>query len=273
MAIPFGKYSEDVVGCMATTLSPMYVHVFRKHWNTQFQARVKRNYYQSDFDEGLVECYVPTFASLETNMKYHRIVVKVLPQISKEIMETEGTRLDRTRDFTPAGTIDSTTVFLVSPRLTKRGFIRSRKLPANTYLCPVVSPNPRTAVDRIIRILAKFYEKRLRALMGSFNLDSLMEWRGSITNTLLYIVKNVIEKISSDLAIGAECMVHSIRWLEMKLRELRDQNELEHAVLKVVLRVRESIPMVRRLRRVNGYDFEGCSQLLRSLECIASVGR
>ncbi|GAJ11843.1 unnamed protein product, partial [marine sediment metagenome] len=129
--IPFGNFSDKIIEYAATTFSPIYHHVVKKHWDNSRFARVRKNYYYSSFKDGIVEVYIPTFADKSRNMKYHRIIIKTLPYLDKEIMLDEAENLRKhiyvSKGHGPVGITDSTTIVLMARHISPAALIQYRK--------------------------------------------------------------------------------------------------------------------------------------------------
>jgi predicted transcriptional regulator len=177
-----------------------------------------------------------------------------------------------TKNIMPAGTIDSTTIFVVSPRLSKRGFIHARKLPNNTMACPIISKDPKIVAQRILMILSKFYEKRLKALIEAFHLEhKLSDWHNSLTSTLLYIFNSIVVKVSESLANGGRCLIHVLNWFGLKMREIFSEVHREHRLKSLLTSLR---PYQRIIKQVvyadkNNFSIFDDRQLESSLICVS----
>lgn len=266
----FGPFSDQIIGLGATALSPMYVRVFKQYWDNATYSRMKRNYYASSYEQGTLEYYIPTFMDVERNMKYHRIVIATTPQLDKNSLVREAHKHLETRSITPAGIIDSTTIFMVSPRLSRRGFIHSRKLSETCYACPIVTASPELALKRILKILSTFYTRRIKAMVGAFNLESCFsDWRGSFNATLLYIT-SIIEQIHRDIANGLSCLLHSLNWFKYKLKEIIDQVARQTNIMRVLHVIEPFHALFQELKaKKNTFELNPSNPLLVALASFA----
>jgi len=127
---PYGVFVEELVEMLMDTFAPMYQKVYRPLWNNGVYSEVKRPYYYVDHDSGILEFYVPTCLNGEGFMQYNRIVVRVLPELDLEVWNSERRSLEH--PFTsPAGLIDSESIFLVAPSATeewKRRFEAEKRM-------------------------------------------------------------------------------------------------------------------------------------------------
>jgi len=81
----YGDYQQRVLNLFANCEAVMYPRVFKKHWDNDLFARMRRNYYKTDWENATCEVYIPTFEDMESNMKYYRIIVKVQPKLDRDI--------------------------------------------------------------------------------------------------------------------------------------------------------------------------------------------
>ena len=120
---PFGVFVEELVEMLMDTFAPMYQKVYRPLWNNGVYGEVKRPYYYVDHDSGILEFYVPTCLNGEGFMQYNRIVVRILPELDLKVWNSERRSLEH--PFTsPAGLIDSESIFLVAPSTTEKWKMR-----------------------------------------------------------------------------------------------------------------------------------------------------
>ncbi len=111
-----GGYAERILERFQGLFVPMFRRVHEPLWNNSVYAYVRRPYYYVDWDQGLAEYYVPTVLDGENRMHYYRVVVSVYPYLDRGTVKVEAGRLEV--PFTsPAGVIDSESVFLVAPEV------------------------------------------------------------------------------------------------------------------------------------------------------------
>ena len=299
---PFGKFSDKIVGYGATTFSGMYYKIFKKYWNNSIFARVRRNYYHSNFQDGFLEVYVPTFANQEENMSYHRIVLKVVPGLDQEIFENQIQEVRHSRKVSdrrtrnrggPAGKIDSESIFIIAPRLSPKGLglwredrerrskgeepkrkwvLRARYLTTpgiipRIRVCPVIARAPEVIMIRLLKVITGFYEDRLKAVLRSLHLgNKLSEWQGSITATLLYITSLVEKKGLLTLANAMRCLVHTLNWLRLKRRQIIEHLAQQSHIMNLIHKIKPYQPVLEKIKlNHNPFQLEPDSPLIKTL--------
>lgn len=200
----FGLFSDRVIELCNLSLSSMYHHVFKKYWNDdRFFARMRRNYVESDIDDGYYEIYIPTRDVLDgTNLKYYNIKIKTVPGLDKDIEEKEAKKLIMETRVAmgqgAAGKVDSELLVLIAPHLSKKGlalwredkerereglkakkewFLKghmtypSFKYPnaRGYYTMPIITRSPEEAIRRLLLRITKFLRLRLKKLIGKLH--------------------------------------------------------------------------------------------------------
>jgi len=167
---PFGVYVDDVLELLAEDFAPAYKHVFSYYWNNSMVARVRRNYSEPYFDDALYEFYIPIQAHKEVNMTWFRVCVKVVPEISQEKARELAVDLMKPR-MKPAGIVDSELIAIISP--TRVGYVHGFKhVPLKGHLTAIIcNRNPLKAVNILKKLISKFIEKRVDALLGKFGIQ------------------------------------------------------------------------------------------------------
>lgn len=243
-----GMYSERVVELCQNVFVPLSKKVGDRYWNNGIFAYQRRPYYMCNFEDAIMEYYIPTALNEENVLQYHRIVIAIYSELDKDIIMSELPKL-RTRFTSPAGYVDSETIFFVASRVSKkqvenlkkngrkaimRGF---RHLPHKGYLTAIIVNNvPEIAFKKIIGLLLNFWQKRLKGL-----LEKLGEKVNNINKELLVSITDlvdisniVIEKISSLLYNIVGSMHAVVRHLTDAfnniMREIGFQNTLISAI-------------------------------------------
>lgn len=270
--LAFSRFSDRVLELCSTTFSPMYARVFHKHWQNSFYGRMPRPYSFSDWENGVYEFYVPTFADSERNMKYHRIVVRTMPYLDKKIMMKESQGLAKPQGNTPNGIVDSETRFIVARELSPAGkrlwhedagrvkmglkklkqwFIKafySRQ--ENLMVVPIICKVPEITVKRLLTLLCKFYDKRLHAFVGSWRQEGLYSVYGE--NTVYFIFNNkVVERGYQIVGNAVSCLYHSLNWIRQKLRQVKLELGRQSRIIEVLYRVKAIKPLLESVFAVN----------------------
>ena len=240
----FGLYTDRVLELANATFSPMYTRIFEECWDNSMDARMTRNYCITKWSEGIYEVYVPTFARVDGgNLGFWRIIIKVLPEIDTQAAHEQGIDCFE-QHIKPAGVVDSELICLVAPRKSARAWRRKEKLirgfkqePKPGYLTGVFIGPPEICMLRIGKVIANFLKKRIKALLEKLNLEPWQyDYKGH--EHLYYTnICNVIESFSYLIATSLRCLSHSLNWILMKMRGLKQeigrQNMLKMAISKV----------------------------------------
>lgn len=267
----FGSFNDRVIGLSATSFSPMYRRVFEKYWRNAMFHKMPRAYNYSNYEEGIFEFYLPTFDRLEEGVNYQRIVIKTLPGLDPEIMEEEAKKLRRQRFVChgrgPNGRIDSESIFLVAPRLSPEGLAkwqedkrrervglkpkkewvcRAKHPHPGTMIMPIINRLPESCVKRMLVLLANFLQKRLNALLKTFNLSPSTHFGKQ--HPLYYIHSiNIIETISLTLSNTIKCISHAINWFRLKIKQIYGEIGRQNTIIMVARKIGEIKPLLREI--------------------------
>ena len=240
----FGLFSSRVLELANATFSPMYARIFKKYWHNSMDTRMTRNYCITKWSEGIYEVNMPTFPRIDGgNLGFSRIIIKVLPEIDRQAAHEQAIECFE-QHIKPAGVIDSELIVLVAPKRSakarkERQFIRSFKHEKKPgYLTAVViNPVPEICLKRILTVVANFLKKRIKALLEKLKIEP---WQTDYKeqDTLYYsTLASVVESFSYLIATSLRCLSHSLNWILMKIRGLKQeigrQNVLKMAISKV----------------------------------------
>ena len=257
----FGLFSNRVIELANHAFSPMYRRVFKKYWDNSMFARMRRNYVHSDQRNGYYEIYIPTFESMESNMKYYRIAIQVVPELDSDVIRRETHKIRRKR-ITPVGTVDSELTCIVAQRRSdkareKEEYFRGKHRYIGNMTGYFIHYLPESIIKRILMVVTGFLENRLKALLSSFHLTPQLQ-RQHNPDTLYYsTITSIIEAISLSLANAVRCISHSFHWLKGKikhiLREVGRQNQMRKAFNKIT----ELKTLLKEINRVPSYMRDG----------------
>lgn len=240
----FGLFSSRVLELANETFSSMYRRIFEQLWHNSMDARMTQNYCVTKRSEGIYEIHIPTFARIDGgNLGFFRIVIKVLPEIDKQSAREEALECCK-RHVDPSGVVDSELICLVAPKKSARawrqneGLIRGFKHARKPgYLTGVFIGPPEICMFRIGKVIANFLKTRIKALLEKLNFEPWQyDYKGQ--EHLYYTgICNVIESFSYLIAVSLRCLSHSLNWILMKVRGLKQeigrQNMLKMAIHKV----------------------------------------
>jgi len=218
----FGVFTDRILQLSNETFSTLYKNVLKQYWHDgRFMAKMSRNYAHTDWPKGIYEVYIPTRDDPAMNLRYYRIVIKVLPNIDAESAHVESV-IQQAPQQTPMGIVDSELIVLVAPHLKRRGFIRGwRHIKHPGYLTAVVvSKIPEIAFKRILTLVANFLEKRIDKLLEKLGFQP---WEYDyIKKEEFYYksVRSIIEQYSHLIAVTLRSFSHVLAWVKGKIRSV-----------------------------------------------------
>jgi hypothetical protein len=254
----------------------LYGRVSAPVWNNSIYGYVKRAYYTCNFDVGVAEYYVPTVLNGENFMQCHRIVVVVLPELDKETYESEIVRLISPLS-PPLGFIDSTTIFVVAPKVTRKhalmvlkekfkAMLKIKRV-AGCFAIPIVSPVPEIAFKKLISHIKNFWEKRVKAFLDRLKIQPWMydyKIENIISITVDYL-KRVIEKYNSQIIHSLRSMIaHFTYFSNCVVKAAKSIGRLSMLKAKL-LRFAEMMPFLEPEKREEIFmKIQECTLTIRS---------
>jgi len=239
MKFSFHPYASEVLNLVADEFSPAYRHVFSPYWNNSFEARARRNYARAYWEDGIYEVYFPVMAHQEMNMRYYRVVVKVVPEISQGEAKELAIDLMKPRQK-PNGIIESESIFIVAPK--RKGWthgFRHVRLPGH-QTCIIVDRNPLRAFQTLKKLIAKFVESKLKGILRKFGLQpdcSLNEiWykkKGSFYYCIFYNNKRTRFKLYYHIRQTIRCLSRFLDWLKQRAKRLKVVERMLDELVKV----------------------------------------
>jgi hypothetical protein len=222
-----GLFAERFMELCQDWFAPLYKRVSEPLWNNGIYANIRRAYYTCRFDVGVAEYYVPTVLNGEGFIQCHRIVVMVLPELDKDRYEGEIVRLISPLSE-PLGIIDSTTIFVVAPKVTRqhafkvwkekfKAMLKIKRI-AGCFAIPIVSSAPEVAFKKLLGHLKNFWEKRIRAFLDKLRIQP-WQYNYKIRNLISSALK-VIENYDSQIVYCLKSMVLHLVYFEDGLCEM-----------------------------------------------------
>jgi hypothetical protein len=206
-----GLFAEKFIELCQDTFVQIYRKVSESYWNNSIYGNVRRPYYMCDHDFGVAEYYVPTVLNGEGFIQCHRIVVSVLPELDDNIYESEIYRLTRPLS-PPMGIIDSTTIFVVAPKVTRRHAFRvwkekfkamlKIKRVAGCFTIPIISSDPEIAFKKLLAHLTNFWNKRINAFLNRLKVQA---WQYD------YNIKNLLSNTYRVIENCDRQIIHCLR--------------------------------------------------------------
>ena len=217
------KFLEECQKYFAT----LYRRVSEKFWNNSVYSYVKAAYYTCNFDVGLAEYYVPTVLNGENFMQFYGITVAVLPELDEDIYNREIERLV-IPSSRPMGFLDSRTVFVVAPEVTRKhaykvwkektkAMLKIRKV-AGWLFIPIVSNVPEIAFKKLLRHVVNFWRARVKGFLRKLNVEP---WQYDYKErNILSLLPKVIENYCCQIIYCLRSMVAHLCYFEDAYREV-----------------------------------------------------
>jgi len=285
---PFGLYADRFMELLQDWFATLYKRVSQQYWNNGVYCSVRRGYYMCSFDNAVAEYYIPTALNGENIMQFHRVAVSVLPEVDGELYDCEVRRL--IKPFTsPAGIIDSVSIFVVAPKVTLMHALRVKRLKLKAmlkikrlngaFIIPIVSPIPEVAFKKLAEHIVNFWSRRVQAFLSKLKIQP-WQYEYKIEN-ILSITPNyfsrVIEKYNRQIIHVLRSMVAHLLYFRRMLSEaLKSIGELNMMKAKIsrlaeiihVLEPRDRGELIAkieeciaahtpRLKQLNNYRFKG----------------
>jgi hypothetical protein len=222
-----GLFAERFIGLCQDYFATMYRRVTEKLWNNGVYAQVKAAYYMCNFDVGVAEYHVPTVLNGENFMQYYRIAVSVVPELDEDTYWMEALRLVKVIS-PPMGWNDSGTIFVVSPKVTRKHAYKVWKEKKNAMLkikkvagwlvIPIVSPSPEIAFKKLLTHVTHFWQTRVKGFLRKLHVEA-WQYDYKVKNLLYYLPK-VIEEFDRQIIYCLRSMVAHLCYFEDAFRDV-----------------------------------------------------
>jgi len=228
--IPYGEYADKILDLANQTFTGMYHSIYKQYWHdNKFLAKMNQCYTTTDRENAVYETYMPT-ADNPYGLGFYRIAIKIVPEVNSTTFHQEAEKL-RTPLHTPMGQLDSELQIIISPKLSRWGFIRAYKhnkkpgylstiyitktkdkQTGKTYTTP-----PEVLWVKIVRAIATFLDIRLTAYLKTLKIQPYQK-DAKDNNQLYYICNSVwISRLSHSLRNTLLCLSQSLDHLLHKI--------------------------------------------------------
>lgn len=260
---------------VADDFSPAYRYVFNRYWNNAFEQRLKCNYVSVDWEECVFEIYLPVMAHSEMNMRFYRVVVKVVPEVSQEKAKELAVDLMKPMQK-PAGIIESESIFIISPK--QKGWIhgfRHVKLPGH-LTSVIVDRNPLKAFRKMKELIMKFLESKLKGIFRKFNIQPDCNFneiwykkKDDFYYCNYYDNRKTRFKLYRHIRQTIKCLSRFMDWLKQKIKERNAIIDMLKKIEGFILK--KQFEMITSLRRsiIRNYNNRETVKGLRLLEAYA----
>jgi hypothetical protein len=247
--LAFGAYVDKILGYANQTFTGMYRKIYKQYWHdNKFFSKMNQCYCTTDQENATYETYMPTADVVGGGLSYYRIVLKLVPEVDNQKFRQEVEKL-RTPLRQVPGTIDSELIIVLSPKLSKWGFIRAfRHVKKPGYLSSIFITKtrdkktgksflipPQVMWTKLVRFIAEFLNKRILAWLDALKLQPY-QWDHKASNMLYYICNNsaILTRFSHSIRTSIVSLSHSLDHLLQKIKEIKREIGLENAAKQAI---------------------------------------
>lgn len=247
--LEFGAYADKILGYANQTFTRMYRKIYKQYWHDgKFFSKMNQCYCTTNQEEAAYETYMPTSDVVGHGLSYYRIALKLVPEVDNQSFREEVEKLRTPLKQVP-GVIDSELLIVISPKLSRWGFIRAfrhikkpgflssifitktrDKKTGKSYLIP-----PQVMWTKIVRFIAEFLNKRILAWLDSLKLQPY-QWDYNQSNMLYYICNNsaILNRFSHSIRTSIVSLSHSLDHLLGKIRDIKREIGYENTAKQVI---------------------------------------
>lgn len=252
---PLGVFTDEILGYANNTLATIHHKFAKQIWgDNNITAKLKNNQSHTNWQEGTYEVYIPTFDSPNYNLKYYRIAIKVLYEISDATKRQEAIKMTR-RIQQPLGEVESELICLIAYKQDKpgivKGFPHSTKKGFFTGVFVSGKRSPTLIWKRVIDHIANFVSKKLDGLMRSLKFETWM-WKWLLSKNDNCFTMNVILKhFSLSIQQSVISLIKLFQHLCDKMRlVLGEIGVLNVALSKTCREIRDEIAVLQKALKV-----------------------
>lgn len=172
----FGAFTDQLLGYANQTFSVLHHKFLKQIWgDNSTTAKLHHNQCRTDWQKGTYEIFIPTRDDPNMNLRYSRIAIQILPEISNDTKRIEAYRLQQDTEK-PLGVLESELLILVAYRQTQVGIIKGFKHDQRkgyfTGIFVSRQRSPELIWKRILDHIINFFQKRLDGLMSSLGFET-----------------------------------------------------------------------------------------------------
>ncbi|MEM4977194.1 MAG: hypothetical protein QXT64_07720 [Desulfurococcaceae archaeon] len=226
----FPEYATRVLELFGYVFEPMYGEIFRRYWHDNREcAYMPKAYVRTEWKSNRFETYIPVITDAGT-MKYYRIAVKVVEEVDNKSKKQYWNELKKPL-LTPNGQVSEETLVIVSQKRHGEEFV-SPDGKNRSFKTVFISRVPEIAVKRVLCVLAKFLESRIKGMLDKLHIEVWQIANTAVTSftylyrslhSIIYNTVTIIERLSSPIKRFICCISKSYDWLLKKVRELNSE--------------------------------------------------
>lgn len=239
---------------------PLYKKVSQPIWNNGIYMNLAKPYYTCYFCIGVAEHYIPTVLNSEGYMQFHRVVIAVLDELDEKSYEDEIQQLLKPLNR-PMGLIDSTTIFVIAPKVTKehaikvwkekkKGMLKIKRI-KDALAIPIVSPCPEVAFKKLLSFIKNFWDKRVKAFLEKLKILPYMydyDVRYLFSNTLK-VIENYDSQITYCLKNMVAHLIYFMDGLKEALKAIGKLNIAKKRILDIADRLTQVLSIIEPEKR------------------------
>ncbi len=246
----FGAFTDQLLGYANQTFSTLHHKFLKQIWgDNSTTAKLHHNQCRTDWQKGVYEIFIPTRDDPNMNLRYSRIAIQILPEISNATKRTEAYRLQQDTE-TPLGVLESELLVLVAYRQTQTGIVKGFKHDNRKgYFTGVFvsrQRSPELIWKRIIDHIANFFQKRLDGLMNSLGFETWV-WKWLQKKLSCSNMNAILERFSLTIRQSVFTFLrlwqHLYEQMKLILSEIGIQNV---AKSKTTREMREEIAILQK---------------------------
>lgn len=256
----FPEYATRVLELFGYVFNPMYGEVFRQYWYDNREcAYMPKPYVRTEWKSNRFETYIPVITDAGT-MRYYRIAVKVVENVDNKTKKQYWDELKKPL-ITPNGAVSEETLVIVSQKRRGKEFVSPDGRSSRSFKTVFISRVPEIAVKRVLCVIAKFLESRIKGMLSKLHIEIWQIANTSVASftylyrslhSIIYNTVTIIERLSSPIKRFIGCMSKSYDWLAQKIREIASEIGRQDMIKsKIIFKtVKQLQRLVKDLKRV-----------------------
>ena len=226
-----GNFTDKILQYANETFSVLHRRFLKEIWgNNSTTAKLHHNQCRTNWQNGTYEVYIPTRDDPNMNLRYSRIAIQVLPEISNATKRAEAYRLQQDTEK-PLGVVESELLILVAYQQSQAGIVKGFKHQTQpgyfTGIFVSRQRSPELIWKRILDHITNFIQKRLDGLMRSLKLETWI-WKWTQKTLGISTINTILEKYSLSIRQSAFTFLklyqHFIDKMKLILHEIGIQN-------------------------------------------------
>lgn len=247
-----GTYTDKILGYANETFSVLHHKFLKEIWgDNKTTAKLHHNQCRTDWQKGLYEIFIPTRDSVNSNLEYYHIAIKVLPEINNSTKREEAYRLSQDTER-PLGVVESELLILIAPKVTcwVPGGVRGFKhlSPHKPYFTAVfVNKSSEIVWKRVLDLIHNFISKRMDGLMRSLGFETwVWKWLLQKNDNCSNILR-IVERFSFSIRQSVETFVRLIRYFTDKMKAVLSEIGVQNVALaKTCREIKDEIHILQK---------------------------